>query len=212
MNKRGRAMGFYAVMVSRLDGTPITTGVTCKISRDGAASQASFFNPIHLGDGVWYVARKATEADAEQVGVVFIHASGVNQGGQISTVAFDPDDANALGVAGLSLTPDGFIKADLRAIQGLQQPAINLREATNTIATGIVGPGATNNTIPTSIVVPAVVTIEQMRGRVMGFPADTLTAELRAFSTNVLSVAINGTFIVDNMPVAPQAGDKFVIS
>lgn len=211
-NKRGRAMAFYAVMVSKTTGDPITAGVTAKISKDGAATVASFFAPIHLGDGLWYLLTTAAEADGKQIGVVFIHASGVNQGAQATTVMYDPDDSASLGLGGLGLTPDGFIKCDVRAIQGLQQPAINLREATNCIATGIVGTGATNNTIPTSVMNPAIVEIEQVRGRVLSFPADTLTAELRAHSTNVLSVSILGTLIVDNMPVIPQAGDKFVIS
>ncbi len=211
-NKRGRAFGFYATMINKTTGDIITAGVTAEISKDGAANVSSFHTPIHTGNGLWFLLTSDDEADAKQVGAVFIHASAVHQGAQATTVVYDPDDVNGLGLGALELTPDGFIKADIRAIQGLQQPAINLREATNCICTGIVGAGATTNTIPTSVMNPAVVQIEQMRGRVMDFPADTLTLELRGHSTNILAVSILGTFIVDNMPKRAQAGDKFVIT
>lgn len=83
--------------------------------------------------------------------------------------------------------------------------------AVRSIVSGTVAPAATATSIPTSVLVPAVTVVDQLKGRILMFPDNTTTAALRGQATDITGSAANGTLTVTALTAAPAAGDVFVV-
>lgn len=77
-----------AQMNSRTDGSPLTTGVTVVISKDGGTQGASAGTTSHLGNGCWAYFPTSGETDANQIAFTFTHSTGVHQTVNVYTLAY----------------------------------------------------------------------------------------------------------------------------
>lgn len=80
---------------------------------------------------------------------------------------------------------------------------------------GAVVSGKTNNSSTTVISVntisPSISVADQLRGRIVIFDKDTLTAELRGTATPIVSNTLTD-LTVYSLPVAPSSGDTFTVT
>lgn len=111
-----------------------------------------------------------------------------------------------------ALSSSGNILADVRAIADNVTSADNLSEATRCIATGIVDSGSTNILIIPASINPAIIAPEQLTGKVLNFPSDTLTQGLRSTTADILAVTAGGLITISPVPVDPVAGDRFTVT
>lgn len=100
-------------------------------------------------------------------------------------------------------------RVDIGKITGIDASAMG--RAIDCIGIGTVDSGATIGIIPTSIIVPTVVRINQFKGRVLSFTKTTATAALRGQSAIILGNTLGGTLSVTDLTDAPQSGDDFTI-
>ena len=72
--------GLAFVMVSKTDGTPITSGsVTTKITKDAGSQTTTTNTAAHKGNGSWVIALTADEMDADIVALAMTHTSAMNR-------------------------------------------------------------------------------------------------------------------------------------
>jgi cell division protein ZapA (FtsZ GTPase activity inhibitor) len=108
----------------------------------------------------------------------------------------------------------GNVAADLQEINGDATSADNLAKTTRAIARGTAAGGASTTSIPTSAFTPAGAAVDQFKGRIVTFDADTATVALRGQSTDITasSNAATPTLTVTALTTAPAAGDTFSIT
>lgn len=100
-------------------------------------------------------------------------------------------------------------RIDVGKITGID--ASSMGRAIDCIGIGTVDSGATIGIIPTSVITPTTVRINQFKGRVLSFTKTTATAALRGQSATILGNTLGGTLSVTDLTDAPQSGDDFTI-
>ena len=85
---RGQAItGFPFGLVSKITGSPITTGTpVVYITVDGGSQFQAASTPEHEGNGQWTVNLSAAEMTADIIGLLFIHTLGIPQHFTIKTI------------------------------------------------------------------------------------------------------------------------------
>src|SRR6267142_922148 len=129
----------YAVLVNVIDGSPITTGATLSLAKDGAAGAAAGATLTHRISGLWEAALTQADSNGNAIGYVWAGANVIAQGGTIITV---DDPRNALqtlqtGVTAVKTQTDKFnftgtdVKATLdgESVSILAADLINIADA-----------------------------------------------------------------------------------
>ena len=77
--KKGVALtGFTFSLISRLDGSALTSGtIVSKITKDGGTQSSTTGSAVHEGNGQWSINLTATEMDADVVGLSLTHANAI---------------------------------------------------------------------------------------------------------------------------------------
>jgi len=77
--KKGAAItGFTFSLISRLDGSALTSGtIVSKITKDGGTQSSTTGSAVHEGNGQWSINLTATEMDADVVGLSLTHANAI---------------------------------------------------------------------------------------------------------------------------------------
>ena len=77
--KKGAAItGFTFSLISRLDGSALTSGtIVSKITKDGGTQSSTTGSAVHEGNGQWSINLTATEMDADVIGLSLIHANAI---------------------------------------------------------------------------------------------------------------------------------------
>lgn len=123
--------------------------------------------------------------------------------------------------AGASMSADiAALKTDLDAgvnlvkVNGDATAAQNVAHTMKAIGRGTVTTGATTSSIPTSAFSPAGTAIDQFKGRIITFDADTATAALQGQATDITGStgAANPTFTCTALTTAPSSGDTFSVT
>jgi len=103
--------------------------------------------------------------------------------------------------------------ADIRKVLGVATTT-GFQRATNSIGFGTVGVGSTPTSVVSSACTPAGASVDQYKGKLIVFAADTTTAGLRG-AVGLISASTNAaapTFTVSTLPGTPVSGDTFTIS
>jgi hypothetical protein len=82
---------------SKLDGSPITTGVSVICTQDNGTFAAGAGTIIHKGNGVWIYLPTQAETNGVHVLFTFFHANAVVTSVQIYTIGYDPQNPAASG-------------------------------------------------------------------------------------------------------------------
>lgn len=110
----------------------------------------------------------------------------------------------------------GRMDSNASAINNDATSAANLAKTTRAIGRGTVTTGGTTTSIPTSAFTPASASavIDQFKGRIVTFDADTTTAELRGQATDITAntAGATPTFTVTALTTAPASGDTFSVT
>ena len=110
----------------------------------------------------------------------------------------------------------GRMDSNASAINNDATSAANLAKTTRAIGRGTVTTGGTTTSIPTSAFTPASASavIDQFKGRIVTFDADTTTAALRGQSTDITAntAGATPTFTVTALTTAPASGDTFSVT
>lgn len=104
------------------------------------------------------------------------------------------------------------VAANEKAINDDTIAAANLAKTTRVIGRGTAAAAATTTSIPTSALTPAAAVIDQFKGRIVTFDADTATLELRGQSTDITANTALGVLTVTALTTAPASGDSFSIT
>lgn len=76
---------------------------------------------------------------------------------------------------------------------------------------GVCGSGSTTTSIITSSLSPAAAVLDQFKGRIVVFEAETTTANLRGQTTDITGSTSGGVLTVSAMSTACVSGDRFMI-
>lgn len=105
MKRNVAGQGVGAQMNSRVDGSPITSGVSVYVTLDNGMQTSGSGTLTHKGNGAWHYAPTQAETDADHILFTFVHSSGVNQTVNVYTTFPQSGDAYArIGPSGASLT------------------------------------------------------------------------------------------------------------
>lgn len=140
-------------------------------------------------------------------GGVFI--AGTNAATTITTSLTTTFTGNVTGSVG-SVT--GRVTANTDQINGVATAAARLALSTQGIVTGTVGAASTVTSVVTSALDPAAAVIDQYKGRIVTFKADTATVNLRGQSTDITTNTALGVLTVTALTTAPASGDTFTIT
>ena len=70
--------GYTFLLISRTDGSAVTSGsVTAKITQDGGSQASVSASAVHEGNGQWSINFSLAEMDADVVALAFIHSSAI---------------------------------------------------------------------------------------------------------------------------------------
>jgi len=106
----------------------------------------------------------------------------------------------------------GKMDSDAVAVGGSTDGATRLGKATQANVYGTIGSGSTTTNLVTSALDPASAAIDQFRGKVVTFDANTTTANLRGQSTDITANTAGGVLTVTALTTAAVSGDIFVIT
>jgi hypothetical protein len=106
------------------------------------------------------------------------------------------------------------VTANTDQFNGDATGAANIAFTTAAIGRGQVTGSPTTTNIPTTTFTPAGAALDQFKGRIITFDANTTTTALRGQSTDITSStnAANPTFTVTALTTAPVSGDKFSVT
>lgn len=98
--EKGKSVnGFAFALISRADGSAITSGtVNAFITIDGGVQATLVNTPAHEGNGQWSVGITGPEMDGDYLGLLFTHTDAVPAHFSIDTVS-DPDFSFITGVS-----------------------------------------------------------------------------------------------------------------
>lgn len=104
--------------------------------------------------------------------------------------------------------------ANLIQINGDATAAANIAKTTRAIGRGTVGNGSSTTSIATSAFTPNGGAVDQFKGRIVTFDADTATVALRGQSTDITGStnAAAPVFTVSALSTAPSSGDTFSVT
>ncbi len=118
------------------------------------------------------------------------------------------------GTGQLSFT-SGVVSANVTQLNADATSAANIAKTTRAIARGTVGNSSTTTSIITSAFAPASVAVDQFKGRIVTFDADTTTTALRGQATDITASTIAGgtpVLTVTALTNAPANGDTFSVT
>ncbi len=157
----------------------------------------------------------------------------LNQGNWLTATGFSTHsaanvrtemDANSTGLAAIEVDTQniqsripaalsgGKMSSDAEAIAGSTDGATRLAKATQANVYATVGAGSTTTSIVTSSMAPAAAVIDQFKGKIVTFDANTATANLRSQSTDITANTAAGVLTVTALTTAPVSSDIFVIT
>jgi hypothetical protein len=107
-----------------------------------------------------------------------------------------------------------FTAGNIVQINSDPTAASNMAKATRAICRGTVGSSASTTSIPTSAFTPAGASLDQFKGRVVTFDADTTTTALRGQATTITGStnASTPTLTVIALSTSPVSGDTFSVT
>ena len=106
----------------------------------------------------------------------------------------------------------GKMNSDAVAVGGSTDGATRLGKATQANVYGTIGSGSTTTSLVTSALDPAAAAIDQFKGKIVTFDANTVTANLRGQSTDITANTAGGILTVTALTTAAVSGDIFVIT
>jgi len=106
----------------------------------------------------------------------------------------------------------GKMNSDAAAVGGSTDGATRLGKATQANVYGTIGSGSTTTSLVTSALDPAAAAIDQFKGKVVTFDANTTTVNLRGQSTDITANTAGGVLTVTALTTAAVSGDTFVIT
>jgi hypothetical protein len=86
----------YGVLVDKNDGSPITTGATLELAKDGTAPSVAEAVLTHRTNGLWEAALSQEDSDGEIIGYVWAGPNVVPHGGTVVTVEYERDAIETL--------------------------------------------------------------------------------------------------------------------
>lgn len=181
------------------DGDLVTgaAGLDSEVSKDGGTFTdcTNEATEIATASGMYYLDLTSTEMNADCVAIIVKTST---SGAKTVPIVLYPQSA-------------GDIKVDMQSVNGVANAAANVAFTMNAIGRGIVTTGATTTSIPTSSCSPPGAAVDQFKGRIITFDADTATPALRGQSTDITAStnASNPTFTVSALSTAPASGDTF---
>lgn len=106
------------------------------------------------------------------------------------------------------------VTANTDQVNGDATAAANLAKTTAVIGRCTAGAGGTTTSVVSSACVPTGIVLNQFKGRIITFDANTTTTALRGQSTDITasSAAAAPTFTVTALTTAPASGDTFSIT
>jgi hypothetical protein len=121
----------YAVLNNLNDGTPITSGATLSLAKDGGAAAPAGATLTHKTEGLWEAALTQADCNANFIGYVWAGLNVIRQGGTIITV-----DYPRTAIANI---PDDVLKRDWTAISG--EASFSLLQAARMLRNSWATPG-----------------------------------------------------------------------
>lgn len=151
---------------------------------------------------------------AADIAAVETHAASIDTKVGTPAASVSADIAAIKAVLPTALSGNGNIKADVLELNGDLVAAANIAKTTRAIARGTVNTGATTTSIPTSAFTPAGAALDQFKGRIVTFDADTTTTALRGQSTDITgsSNSATPTLTVSALSTSPASGDTFSVT
>lgn len=132
-----------------------------------------------------------------------IAATAIVSGGAINTTTGAVDTVTAV---------TNRVTANSDQINGSADGANRLSKATQCNVFCTVGSASTTTSIVTSAMDPAAAAVDQFKGKIVTFDANTTTANLRGQSTDITGSTALGVLTVTALTDAPVSGDTFVIT
>ena len=161
----------------------------------------------------------ATQTSLAQLGVNLVTWEGLPPlaltSGLVQTTVSGIVNANIVQVSGASaVTSAAQIGVNVVSFAGNPAGVTNIDRSTRSIALGTVSNASTTTTIYISTIVPAQTTASQFVGRIVNFDANTVTANLRGQSTNIVAggTSSGGSLNVTALTDAPVLGDSFSVT
>ncbi len=176
-----------AQMVSRSDGSDLTSGVSVNVLKDGATVAAGGGTATHEGSGLWSYAPTQAETNGDHLVFQFVHATGVSQAVQIYTT--DKAAADALNASAKTI---GYATVGSGS------------SSTSVVCSAVNIAGSTS------------VGTNALAGRQVLFRGDTTTANLRGAGARITQNTSGSTPTLtlnssDALPASPASGDVFAI-
>lgn len=213
---RGLAYEFSVTLIDAATGAmranPTIAAGDFQVSKDhGALANLTTLPSVApAGSALVRVQLSATEMTVTQQVDVVAH----DPDGQWDDVTVSLQPTRALGTdfkALLSGDTQPTLPANLMQVAGNATSPVILDRSSRTIVRGVVGPGATTTSLPTSSLTPAATVANQFRARVVLFDEAASTAALRGQVSDITASAANGTLTVTALTTAPVSGDTFLI-
>ncbi len=216
-----------ASLVSRTDGSAVTTGTTTVyVTGDGGTQASGGGTVTHEGNGEWSYAPTQAETNYTHIAFTFTNTNAVGQTLNVYTVGQDFTaaqlNANVTQISGDSVAADNLEAAADGAgynlgggsvtIAGLAGDGGRLLSGVKGNVKGVVGVGSTTTSVVTSSLDPSASATDQFKGRIVTFLADTTTAALRGQATDITASTAGGVLTVTALTTAPASGDTFVIT
>jgi hypothetical protein len=213
--QRNRAFTCTVSLVATATGAllvnpPLAAG-DFRVSKDGAAFANLTTLPVvaPAGSVCVQLALSAPEMDAARVVVHGLDPDGVWESVmiEIQTTVTLGGDARIL----LSTDSQPMLTTNTIQLAGNATSPVVLDRSVRTMVRGTVAAGGTVTQIPTSTLVPAAVSINQFKARVVIFDDATITTALRGQTCDITASTATGILTVTPLTTPPVAGDIFVI-
>ena len=176
-----------AQLVSKTDGTDVTSGTTTVYATEDGGTQASVGTATHKGNGLWAIQPGAAFTDAAHVVFTFVNTNGVTQSVQVYTA--DKAAADALNASAKTI---GF-------------GTVGSGSGTTSVITSAVNFGGATS-----------VGTNALAGRQIIFRGDTTTTALKASGARITANTSGATPTLtlnpaDALTASPASGDIFAV-
>lgn len=192
------------------DWTPAAGDVKISIDGGAAANVTNLPTALAMGNtALWDFSLTSGELTGKKIRITVADAATK----AVEDSEFEIDTyGNASAQHKINL--NGIVDSNQVRINNDAVAAANLAKTTAAICRGTVTSGATTTSIPTSAFLPVGVAVDQFKGRIITFDADTTTTSLRGQSTDITasSGAANPTFTCTALTTAPVSGDLFSVT
>lgn len=170
MRKNVASQCVSAQLVSKLDGSNVTSGTTTVYVTVDGGTQASSGTATHEGQGQWSYLPTQAETNGNQVAFTFVNSSAVSATVNVWPVSYDPTDSVRLGLTALPSVATGNAGAI---------PTVGTGTGQISLSSGAVLLQATQ----TGVTIPTVTSVTGAVGSVTGNVGGNVTGSVGSLAT-----------------------------